>query len=230
MWMMQVTLDKKIALTKDVFELHYKLPEKLDMKPGQFFTFILPWIWGRAYSALEIKSDIVILIIKRWGEADGWRGWSIALCDANIWDEFKLVGPAGHFVLQDTQVNKLFLGTGTWLVPLYNMILEGLKSNSNSKYQLVFWVRYLDDMFYLGEFETLKKEYPDTFYYHLVVSRSESEWLIHKWYVTDFLSNKVVSEFDEYYICWAPAMIEWCQTKLTELWVDNESIFFEKYS
>ena len=228
--MMQVTLEKKIALTRDVFELHYKLPETLDMKPGQFFTFILPWIWGRAYSALEIKDDIVFFIIKRWWETDGGRGWSIALCDAKIWEEFKLVGPAGHFVLQETPVNKLFLGTGTGLVPLYNMILEGLKNNTSQKYQLVFWVRHMEDMFYLEEFVALKEQYPDTFYYHLVVSRSESEWMIHKWYVTDFLSDKVVNDFDEYYICWAPAMIEWCQLRLSDLWIDEEKIFFEKYS
>jgi NAD(P)H-flavin reductase len=42
--MMQVTLEKKITLTSDVFELHYKLPETLSMKAGQFFTFILPGI------------------------------------------------------------------------------------------------------------------------------------------------------------------------------------------
>lgn len=227
--MITVTLEKKVALTHDVFELHYKLPDTISMQAGQFFTFILPWIWGRAYSALEIRDDIVVLIIKRWWESDGGRGWSVALCDAKVWDEFKLVGPAGHFVLQNTTVNKLFLGTGTGLVPLYNMILEGLK-NTSQKYQLVFWVRNMQDMFYLDEFAKLKEKYPDTFYYHLMVSRSEASGMIKKGYVTDFLSDKVVDKFDEYYICWAPAMIEWCLSKLTELWVENDSIFFEKYS
>jgi len=42
--MMQITLEKKTALTEDVFELHYKLPEVMTMLPGQFFTFILPGI------------------------------------------------------------------------------------------------------------------------------------------------------------------------------------------
>lgn len=230
MWMMQVTLEKKIALTKDVFELHYKLPENLTMLAGQFFTFILPWVWGRAYSALDIKDDTVILIIKKWAESDGGRGWSVILCDANLWDKFKLVWPAGHFVLQENADNKLFLWTGTWLVPLYNMILVWLAKNTGEKYQLVFWVRNMSDMFYLKEFAKLKEQYPDRFYYHLVVSRDEWEWMIKKWYVTDFLSPKVVSEYGEFYICWAPAMIEWCQSTLEKLWVENEKIYFEKYS
>ena len=230
MWMMQITLEKKTALTEDVFELHYKLPEVMTMLPGQFFTFILPGIWGRSYSALEIRWDIAVLVIKRWSESDGGRGWSVLLCDAEIWDEFKAVGPAWHFILQENTDNKLFLWTGTWLVPLYNQILEGLKKKTGEKYQLVFGVRHMSDMFYTQEFEKLKEQYPDTFYYHLVVSRDEWEWMIKKGYVTDFLSQKIVAEYKEFYICWAPAMIEWCQQKLWELWVSEEKILFEKYA
>lgn len=230
MWMMQVTLEKKVTLTRDVFELHYRLPETIAMLPGQFFTFILPGIGWRAYSALDIIDNTLILIIKRWSEADGGRGWSRALCDASIWEVFKLVGPAWHFVLQENTENKLFLWTGTWLVPLYNMILAWLAKKSWEKYQLVFWVRYISDMFYIDEFAKLKQQYPEKFYYHLVVSRSEWEGMIKKWYVTDFLSQKVVQDYGEFYICWAPDMIEWCQLRLGELWVDNEKIYFEKYS
>jgi len=42
MAMMIATLSKKIALTDDVFELHYILSEKKEMIAGQFITFILP--------------------------------------------------------------------------------------------------------------------------------------------------------------------------------------------
>jgi len=230
MWIMQVYLEKKVALTSDVFELHYKFPQKISMKPGQFFTFILPWVWGRSYSALDIKSDIVILIIKRWAKKDGWRWGSEILCDAEIGDEFKAVWPAWHFILSENSDNKLFLWTGTWLVPLYNQIIEWLKKWWDEKYQLVFWVRHSEDMFYTDEFAKLKEQYQDRFYYHLITSRSEWEWMIKKWYVTDFLSKKVISEYSEFYICWAPAMIEWCQNKLRGLWVKNENIFFEKYA
>jgi ferredoxin-NADP reductase len=35
---------KKINLTLDVFEIHYKCSEKFEIKAGQFVTFILPKI------------------------------------------------------------------------------------------------------------------------------------------------------------------------------------------
>lgn len=85
-------------------------------------------------------------------------------------------------------------------------------------------------MYYLERFEALKKLYPDTFYYHLCVSRDESQGIIHKGYVSDFLTQKSVSDFNEFYICGAPAMIEGCQKRLTELGVSSENIFFEKYA
>ncbi|MCD5375428.1 FAD-dependent oxidoreductase [Candidatus Gracilibacteria bacterium] len=230
MGMMQVTLEKKINLTQDVYELHYKLPEPKIMLPGQFVTFILTGIGGRSYSILEIIDDIAILIIKKWEQSDGGRGGSIALCDASVGDEFKVVGPSGHFVLQDNSDNKLFLGTGTGLVPLYNQILEGLKKDSREKYQLVFGVRHMNDMFYTDKFEALKLQYPDRFFYHLLTSRDEENGIIGKGYVTDFLSESVVDKYSEYYICGAPAMIEGCQKRLTELGVLEEKVYFEKYS
>ena len=182
------------------------------------------------YKTYNEKIENAILIIKKWKVGDGGRGGSVALCDAIVGDEFRAVWPAGHFILQENTDNKLFLGTGTGLVPLFNQIIEGLRKKSWEKYQLVFWVRHMSDMFYVEEFEALKQKYPDNFYYHLVVSRDDAEGIIKKWYVTDFLSQSVASQYQEYYICWAPAMIEGCQKRLTQLWVLDEKVYFEKYA
>jgi Na+-transporting NADH:ubiquinone oxidoreductase subunit NqrF len=38
----------------------------------------------------------------------------------------------------------------------------------------------MQDLFYLEQFKELKQQYPDTFYYHLVVSRDEAEGMIQK--------------------------------------------------
>ncbi len=230
MWMMQVTLIEKKALTANVFELHYQLPEAKTMLPGQFMTFILASIGGRSYSILEMQEDRAILVIKKWEIAEGGRGGSIMLCDAEIGDTFKAVWPAGHFVLKENTDNKLFLGTGTGLVPLYNQILEGLKRETGEQYYLVFGVRTHGDILYQERFEALKKHFPNRFNYQLFVSREAGKWNIQQWYVTDVLSKELMQKFQEYYICGAPAMVESCQTKLWELGGDNEKIYFEKYS
>lgn len=228
--MKQAKLIEKKYLTHNVFELKYLCNDISEMIPGQFITFILPWIWGRAYSILSLEWNICTLIIKKWEKQEWGRWGSIFLCDAEIWEIFSYVWPSGHFTLKNSENNKLFLWTGTWLVPLYNMIISGLEKNTTDKYQLVFGVRYHNDMFYISEFEKLKEKFADRFYYHLVVSRDEAQWIVKKWYVTDFLSQKVVWDYEEYYICGAPNMISWCKEKLSELWVNPQSIFSEEYS
>lgn len=79
------TLIKKRALTHDVYELHYELPEVTSMLPGQFITFIIKGIGGRSYSILElIDTKIAVLVIKKWELEAGGRGGSMKLCDAEL--------------------------------------------------------------------------------------------------------------------------------------------------
>ena len=216
---------KKINLTPDVFEIHYKCNEKFDIKPGQFITFILPKIGGRAYSVLEQNENKTILIIKRVKKENWWRWGSIMLCDAEIWEIFDWVGPAGHFVLKEKDNNKLFLATWTGLVPLYNQIIAWLKRWDKSEYTLIFWVRTKQDIFYRENFEELTKKYSN-FKYEIFLSREELEGT-KKWYITDFLTEKNLKNIDETYICWAPAMVD-SAIKILEK-NKKENIYFEKY-
>lgn len=225
----QAILTFKKNLTSDVFELHYTLSEEKIFVAGQFLTFILPHIGGRAYSILEYSHGKIVLVIKRWSSDMGGRWGSMMLCDAAVWTSFRCVGPAGHFVLGHQDTSRLFLATGTGLVPLYSQIVSGLSQTGSYKYQLVFWVRTKQDLYYVEKFEALKRQFPDTFYYHLVVSRDIWNSMIHQGYVTDFITEKSVQSFEEYYICGAPNMIESCQDRLSQFGISPEKVFFEKY-
>lgn len=220
-------LTNKIQLTPDIFELTYECEKEINMLPGQFITFILPWIWWRAYSILELKWKEIVLIIKKWTKEMLGRGWSIMLCDANIWDSFNWVWPAGHFTLKEKDNNKLFLWTWTGFVPLYNQINSALEKNLNSNITFIFWVREVKWVFYLKQLEKLKEKYSN-FNYEIYVSREKS--LSYKyWYNTDYLTKEITDKYDEYYICWAPWMIESAINTLEKLWVNNEVVFYEKY-
>lgn len=77
------TLQEKIKLTHDVFELRYKKEDEEKIKPkhGQFITFLVPVIGGRAYSVLESNGENYTLIIKR---LENGRGGSKAICDMSV--------------------------------------------------------------------------------------------------------------------------------------------------
>ncbi len=218
---------EKKKLTSDIFELKYLSEWELSMKPGQFITFILPNIWWRAYSILKLDWKEITLIIKRWSKEMLGRGWSMRLCDAKVWEEFNWVWPAGHFVLKNTNNNKLFIGTWTGFVPLYNQILSWLSDWIKWEFKLLFWVREVKWLFYIKELDNLKKLYTN-FDYKIFISREKSLHYEY-WYNTDYLTKENCDNFQEYYICWAPNMIESATEKLEKIWINSEKIFFEKY-
>jgi NAD(P)H-flavin reductase len=233
----QFKLIEKTNLTHNVFLLTFKWEKELTMKPWQFITFIIDWLGWRAYSILEIKWDKVILIIKKRELDEWWRGWSKLICELEIWDSLKWVWPAWHFTLKENNYNKLFIWTGTWLVPLYNMIISELKEKKWNKVYFIFWVREQEDIFYINELEKIKKEYSN-FNYSIYISRVKDlhefelkykNSKINSWYTTNYLIEENIKEYNEFYICWTPMMIESSVEKLKKLNINEESIYFEKY-
>jgi NAD(P)H-flavin reductase len=223
----QFTLIEKKALTHDVFELSFEWESELNIKPWQFITFILDKIGGRAYSVLKTKWKITTLIIKK-RELDNWgRWWSKLICELDIWESLKWVWPAGHFTLKENNNNKLFIGTGTWLVPLYNQIIWSIEQKQDCNIMLVFWVRTIQDLFYVEQFKKIKREHSH-FDFTILLSHESSGWY-EKGYVTQFLTPENIQKFKEYYICWAPVMIDSTVEKLWELWVTEKYIFLERY-
>ncbi len=223
-------LIEKNKLTSDIFELIFESNDKdfqKNFKSWQFVTFILEKIWGRAYSILDfIDSQKFILIIKKREIENWWRGGSKFICERKVWDELKWVWPSWHFLLQKNNKNKLFLATGTGFVPLYNQILDIIKNKLNSKILLLFWARKKSDLFYLDKLEKLKKQ-NSNFDYKIYLSKEKSEY--NKWYITEFLTKENIKNFEEFYICWAPNMIDSSSEKLEFLWIKKENIYFEKY-
>jgi len=223
-------LKNKLSLTADIFELTYKYEKNLDkMLPWQFITFILPEIGWRAYSVLEVnKKDMeIVLIIKRWTKQMHWRWWSIMLCDAEVWDSFNWVWPAWHFILKENDKNKLFMWTWTGFVPLYNQIVAALNKELKWKITFLFWVRETKWLFYINKLKILKEKFSN-FDYKVYISREKSV-SYEKWYITDFLNKENTEIFNEYYICWAPDMIEGSISLLKWLNITEENIFYEKY-
>lgn len=220
------TLQKKIKLTHDVFELHYKKEdgEKIKPKHGQFITFLVPIIGGRAYSILESDGENYTLIIKR---LENGRGGSKAICDMSIWETLKWVGPAWHFLLRETTKNKLFIGTGTGFVPLFNQILWAIEAKINCKLHFIFWLRGKIDVFYIEKLEALQKEY-NNFTFDIYFSQ-DSEIGFHHGRNTEYITEENIKHFEEFYICWAPAMMDEAITRLSNLNITKQQIFTEKY-
>lgn len=219
------TLLSKQNLTSDVFLLVYEVLNDFEITPGQFITFMLPKTWfARAYSVLFKDWKKVYFIIKR---LENWRWWSIEICDYDVWVVLKWVGPTGHFIDSKKENNKLFIGTWTWMVPLYFMIKALLENGFRKNIKLLLGNREEKDLYFIKEFSEFSQKYSN-FDFEVYLSREEKVWF-QKWYVGDFLLQENIKKFEEYYICWNPNMVDEVVWKLTSHWVSNDNIFREKY-
>lgn len=218
-------LIEKHKLTSDVYELVFQWKNIIEHTPGQFITFILPdGIWWRSYSILAANDDTFTLIIKR--VSDGKKG-SVFLCDIPVNSIVKWVWPVWKFVLHEWKNAKLFAGTGTGIVPLYNQIKATLSWGNWANIYLLFWVRTVNDVFYETQLQDLAKKYSN-FRYDIVLSREDEEWY-KRWYITDFVGDDVVEEFDEAYLCGAPVVVDAMQKVLTQKGFQEDVIYTEKY-
>ncbi len=222
--MKQLILIKKIKLTQDVYELIFKSENKLGLLPWQFITFNLPSWLKRAYSISYSDWISFEFIIKR---LEDWKWWSKEICDLEIWAVLDYIWPIWHFVLKETENNKLFIGTGTGFAPLYFQIKKALELQIKNKIMFLFWVRFLKDLFYQKELIFLKNTYSN-FDFKFYLSKEESDFS-QKWYVSDSLNKSFISDFDEFYICWSPNMVNDVRIKLENFWINKEMIFFEQY-
>ena len=121
-------------------------------------------------------------------------------------------GPMGRFVLQETPVPKVFIGTGTGFAPLYFMMRKLRTSNPQTPTCFVFGVRELRDVFYTEELQTWQKE--EAFDYEIYCSREEGslppKHMLGR--VTEYLTPQSVHHLNnnndtEFYICGSPAMV-----------------------
>lgn len=212
-------------LTSDVFELEFEGDNEILAEAWQFITFLIPWIWARAYSILEKNWKNLKFIIKKIEIENGWKWWSKFLCEQKENTVLKWIWPSWNFILKENEKNKVFLGTGTGFVPLFNQIKTALEKNKKEKLKFIFWVRTSKDLFYLEELKNLKEKFSN-FDFTIYLSREENKDF-KKWYITDEI--KFLQDFEEVYICWSPAMVDSAKEILLKQNFLEENIFDEKY-
>lgn len=225
MWFNNFTLISKKNLTSDVFELVYEVENDFDIIAWQFVTFLLPKTgFGRAYSVLYKQGKQISFIIKR---LENGRWGSKEICDYEVWNILKGVGPVGHFIDSKKEVSKLYIVTGTGMVPLYFMVRKLLENGFKKNLKIILGNRMQEDLYYIDIFQEFKNKYSN-FDFEVFLSREEVIWY-NKWYVGDFLTWENISKFEEYYLCGNPNMVDEVVLKLHSQWVSDENIFREKY-
>ena len=151
-------------------------------------------------------------------------------------DKVTVFGPYGEFFVNDTDVEKIWIGGGAGMAPLRSQIFDELKRRGR-KTKMSYWygARSLREMFYVEEFDELAKEHPN-FEWHVALSDPlpEDDWsghlgFIHQVVLDNYLADHPAPEDCEYYLCGPPPMIAAVLSTLDSLGVEPENIKFDDF-
>ena len=151
-------------------------------------------------------------------------------------DAVDVSGPFGHFFVEDSDREAVFIGGGAGMAPLHAQILDLLELR-HSKRKLSFWygARSMRELFYADVFERLDAEH-DNFSWHVALSAplAEDNWKGHTGFIhtivrDNFLAHHRAPEDCEYYLCGPPLMVKAVLAMLDDLGVESKSIHYDDF-
>lgn len=239
----------KTKLTEDVYLIKFALvqPPEITFNPGQYLVLFVPQIGEtharRLYSiaspSTEIHSFELLAKIIPGGLASEY------FLRMTIGEEVLLQGPAGRFIYQGNNRNKVFLATGTGLAPMRSMLKTLLPMNATPlhttpytlpelTYHLLWGMPYYKDVYFLDEFKHLAATYPN-FTFTIALSRETGLENVPETDRTHFKIGRITNDLavelnnTDYYLCGNRDVVESLRNHLMEQKVDNTCVIFEKF-
>ena len=210
------------SLTKDVLEIVFEKPENFDYIAGQYVQLVVPTEDGfvrRSYSLSSTPSERHLsFCIKVIPEGKGTQ--YLASCTPG--DDIEYRGPVGHFVPQESKKH-FFIATGVGISPMLGMIKALLEQDADTHIDLLFGLRFDEDLVYETLFSELKESHND-FNYEYTLSRPEL-WSGKKGRVTEHLPKDIEDKM--FYLCGSREMVIDVRKKLLEKGVSPLNIKFE---
>lgn len=151
-------------------------------------------------------------------------------------DLVEVDGPYGHFFVEDSEREAVFIGGGAGMAPLRAQILDLLETRQ-SKRKISFWygARSRRELFYVDLFDQLQRDH-DNFSWHPVLSEADSKdsWEGHRGFVHQaayehYLMRHASPENCHYYLCGPPLMVQSVLAMLDELGVAEDNIHFDDF-
>lgn len=148
----------------------------------------------------------------------------------------EILGPLGRFVVsENNEMNKLFVATGSGIVPIFSMINDLLINKKEQKQIRLHWgMRSEADLFFVDNLERLSEEHHN-FVFDIVLSKPSTDWDLCTGHVQDCLKrdfpiNEGGLEGWEAYVCGNPERVVDLCGELELLGVRKEDIYHEKFT
>jgi NAD(P)H-flavin reductase len=235
---MNLKLVNKQEISSQVFLNTFSTNSEFEYIPGQFLSFKVEDKTFRSYSIVEVatkssyfnsdelnlesETKFISFVVNTKQSGPG----SKLMQDSPINTEVEAIGPAGRFKQQDTNLNKIFVCTGTGLAPFVPMIKELFTKYNTSTITIYFGAKtsqdvFVDKLFSPQELQKIK----------LIVCLSSELGL--KGTRSGFVNAAILEDVKsytepEFYLCGNPVMVESVKLLLEEKGADK--IYLEKYT
>ncbi|HYF02110.1 MAG TPA: FAD-binding oxidoreductase [Patescibacteria group bacterium] len=209
--------------------ISFKTENVVQLCAGQYFSFKINGKGERrSYSVSANDGNEFDIVVDISPEGIG----SEFLKSLEIGQQVETLGPLGRFVTDENrrQPKLLFIATGSGIVPLKAMIDDLLLHKRDKREITLYWgLRTRADIFWLEEFNLLKKKFPN-FNFQLCLSKPGE--------TTDFLEGRVTQwiagHFDvlkdhEAYVCGSNEMIADVKVLLKEKGMPLENFHEEQF-
>lgn len=156
-------------------------------------------------------------------------------------DKVLMSGPYGDFHPHfDTRNEMIWVGGGAGMAPLRAQIMHMTKTlhTTDREMHYFYGARALNEVFYLQDFLSLEKEYPN-FHFHLALDRPDpaadaagvkyTPGFVHNVMYETYLKDHESPEDIEYYMCGPGPMSKAVVGMLDSLGVDPESIMYDNF-
>lgn len=115
-------LISKRFVTESILEIKYKTDVALPFVPGNYVNISVTSPFRRPYSIAWSEDSVLTFLIEVRDPGKGSDYFRMA----QIGSQTEIMGPLGRFVLQENNLQKVFISTGTGAAPFISMIKKAM--------------------------------------------------------------------------------------------------------
>jgi propane monooxygenase reductase component len=227
------------ALTHDMKRLVLKLvdPPEMNFLPGQYAELYIPGTEEhRAYSMANTTSsdERAEFIIKVYpgGRFSGLLGDEVD-DGIKVGDSMKVRVPFGMFTMREkSEGDIIFIGGGSGMGPILSLLRHMAEKGIERNATFYYGGRTKKDLFYLDEIQELGEQLPGEFRFVPALSEPEDdEWDGETGLITDVV-GRLEDDLSgtEAYMAGPPPMIDAAIPVLTQMGVDEDDIYYDKFT
>ncbi|MGQ0699624.1 MAG: 2Fe-2S iron-sulfur cluster-binding protein [Panacagrimonas sp.] len=225
------------TLTHDILKITIKLDRPIKFVAGQYANLKYPNVKrARNYSfadapSREGREEISFFIRK---VPNGM--FTEALFKGELKDQMiDVEGPHGNFHLHASDKPMICIAGGSGLAPLMSLLEDARKNRVKRPCAFLFGARTPADLYCLDQIKQIEQNWADKFVFLPVLSHepANSSWTGARGLVTQFITDAMPGinwTEAEGYMCGPPGMIDAGIASMTEVGMNLESIFYDKFT